>query len=364
MVSIQDIRKSNATFKSSEQAFGLVAVFVGATSGIGMGSLRQFAKNAKAPKIYILGRSKSAATPLLSEIKTLNPEGIYEFIETEISLIKNVDKACDEIKSKEKKVDLVFTSPGFLAFGGRKGFYRYFSTMLKTLTINIESEEGIDIPHALRYYSRLRFIYNLIPLLKASLLPRVISILAGGEESAIDIHDLEVKNYFTFIKAAENGTTQTTLAFEELAKTNPEITFIHKYPGFVNSGVIDRLLASAAGLYAIPAYVARWTMVPIANLFSMTVDEAGERVLFLATSSRFPASRTTETVGVPLPSGVNLADASVIKDGVSNGVYRLLANDGSAKESPVMVGYRQDRTDKLVWEETQAVWERALARSA
>ncbi|XMA12230.1 hypothetical protein WAI453_005021 [Rhynchosporium graminicola] len=347
MVSIQDIRKSNATFKSSEQAFGLVAVFVGATSGIGMGSLRQFAKNAKAPKIYILGRSKSAATPLLSEIKTLNPEGIYEFIETEISLIKNVDKACDEIKSKEKKVDLVFTSPGFLAFGGRK-----------------ESEEGIDIPHALRYYSRLRFIYNLIPLLKASLLPRVISILAGGEESAIDIHDLEVKNYFTFIKAAENGTTQTTLAFEELAKTNPEITFIHKYPGFVNSGVIDRLLASAAGLYAIPAYVARWTMVPIANLFSMTLDEAGERVLFLATSSRFPASRTTETVGVPLPSGVNLADASVIKDGVSNGVYRLLANDGSAKESPVMVGYRQDRTDKLVWEETQAVWERALARSA
>ncbi|CZS92859.1 uncharacterized protein RAG0_03365 [Rhynchosporium agropyri] len=287
MVSIQDIRKSNATFKSSKQAFGLVAVFVGATSGIGMGSLREFTKNAKAPKIYILGRSKSAATPLLSEIKKSNPEGIYEFIETEISLIKNVDKACDEIKSKEKKVDLVFTSPGVLAFGGRK-----------------ESEEGIDIPHALRYYSRLRFIYNLIPLLKASLLPRSISILAGGQESAIDIHDLEVKNYFTFIKAAENGTTQTTLAFEELAKTNPEITFIHKYPGFVNSGVIDRLLASAAGLYTIPAYVARWTMVPIANIFSMTVDEAGERILFLATSSRFPASRTTETVGVPLPSGI------------------------------------------------------------
>ncbi|KAL2067968.1 hypothetical protein VTL71DRAFT_16066 [Oculimacula yallundae] len=347
MVNIKDIRKSNAAFKSSNQASGLVAVFVGATSGIGMGSLRQFAKNAKAPKIYILGRSKSAASPLLNEIKTLNPEGIYEFIETEISLIKNVDKACDEIKSKETKVDLVFTSPGFLAFGGRQ-----------------ESEEGIDVPHALRYYSRLRFIYNLLPLLKASPLPRVISILAGGQEKAIDIHDLEVKNDFTFIKAAENGTTQTTLALEELAKTNPEITFIHKYPGFVNSGVIDRLLASASGLYALPATVARWCVVPVVNLFSTTIDEAGERVLFLATSERYPASKSREIAGVALPAGVNVAEASVVKNGVGNGVYRLLANDESAKESPVMVGYRHDGTDKLVWEETQASWERALARSA
>ncbi|KAH7321556.1 hypothetical protein BKA65DRAFT_512452 [Rhexocercosporidium sp. MPI-PUGE-AT-0058] len=346
MVSIKDIRKSNVTFKSSEQASDLVAVFVGATSGIGMGSLRQFAKNTKAPKIYILCRSKGAATPLLNEIKKLNPEGTYELIETEISLIKNVDKACDEIKSKEKKVDLVFVSPGYLAFGGRA-----------------ESEEGIDIPHALRYYSRLRFIYNLLPLLKASPLPRVISILAGGQESAIDITDLEVKNDFTFIKAAENGTTQTTLAFEELAKFNPTITFIHKYPGFVNSGVLDRLLASASGLYAIPAALGR-CLLPIVNLFSMTIDEAGERVLFLATSSRYPSSTIGGIAGVELPAGLKVAEASVTKDGVGNGVYRLGPNDESAKESPVLPGYRQDGVDKLVWEETQAVWERALARSA
>ena len=84
----------------------------------------------------------------------------------------------------------------------------------------------------------------------------MITILAGGQESAIDINDLEVKNDFTFIKAAENGTTQTTLALEELAKSNPTITFIHKYPGFVNSGVIDRLLATAPALHSSFAPVA------------------------------------------------------------------------------------------------------------
>lgn len=121
MVSIKDVRTSNETFKASSQASGLVAVFVGATSGIGMGSLKKFSKNASAPTVYVVGRSKKAATPLLDEIKASNPEGTFNFIETEISLIKNVDDACDEISSKEEKVDLIFTSPGYLAFEGRKG---------------------------------------------------------------------------------------------------------------------------------------------------------------------------------------------------------------------------------------------------
>lgn len=135
MVSIKDVRKSNAAFKASPQASGLVAVFVGATStGIGMGALKQFAKNARAPKVYILGRSKSAATPLLDEIKKSNPEGAFEFIETEISLMKNVDLACEKIMAQEQKVDLIWTSPGFLSFGGRVGMLNHLVVLRLSLT--------------------------------------------------------------------------------------------------------------------------------------------------------------------------------------------------------------------------------------
>ena len=124
MVNIKDVRASNAALKASKESSGLVAVFVGATSGIGMGTLKQFAKYANAPKAYILGRSKKAATPLLDEIKSSNPQGTFEFIETEISLIKNIDLACDDIKSKEKKVDILFLSPGYLTLEGRNGTYQ------------------------------------------------------------------------------------------------------------------------------------------------------------------------------------------------------------------------------------------------
>jgi len=123
MVNIKDVRKSNLAFKLSGHASGLVAIFVGATSGVGMGTLKQFAKYATAPKVYVIGRSKTGATPLLNELKALNPEATFAFIETEISLIKNVDLACDEIKSKEKKVDILFMSPGYLSFDGRQGVF-------------------------------------------------------------------------------------------------------------------------------------------------------------------------------------------------------------------------------------------------
>jgi hypothetical protein len=205
----------------------------------------------------------------------------------------------------------------------------------------------------------------LLPLLTESPLPRVISILAGGKEKAIDINDLEVRNDFNFAKAAANGTTQTTLAFEELAKSYPSVTFIHKYPGFVNTGVIGRFLGTVTGVLAIPATIAKWAVMPIVNWFSFTIDEAGERGLFLATSARYPPSKPkTEFVGVELPQGVEVANSSVNKDGLGDGVYRLGAVDDSEPDGNVLPAYRLDDVGKTVWEETEAVWDRAISRSA
>ena len=124
MVNIKDVRASNLTFKEAPFNNGLVAVFVGATSGIGMGTLKQFVKYANSPQVYILGRSERAAKGLLEELRTTNPNGNFDFIETEISLIKNVDIVCEKIKSKEKKVDLLFMTPGVLNLDSRKGVFQ------------------------------------------------------------------------------------------------------------------------------------------------------------------------------------------------------------------------------------------------
>lgn len=188
--------------------------------------------------------------------------------------------------------------------------------------------------------------------------------MAGGKERELDLNDLECKVNFSAIRAAGVGAAQTTLAFEELAKAHPKIAFIHKYPGFVNTGAAGKILNSVPGILAIPARLINWLILPILTYFFATTPEiAGERGLFLATSARFPPSKP-DAPGVALPNGVEVAKSTIVTDGRGNGVYTLDENDEATPDSSVMPGYRADGTGKIVWQETLAVWDRAIGRSA
>lgn len=109
------IQASNALIASSLSP-QLVAVFVGATSGIGATTLKAFAKHAGLARIYLVGRNQGAADDLLSECKALNPTAEYIFIQSDVSLIRNVDDACREIKKKESAVNILFQTQGVLSF--------------------------------------------------------------------------------------------------------------------------------------------------------------------------------------------------------------------------------------------------------
>jgi NAD(P)-dependent dehydrogenase (short-subunit alcohol dehydrogenase family) len=115
MVSLSTIRVSNSLISSSLPSH-LVAVFVGATSGIGETTLKQFAKHAHQPRAYFIGRSQPAADRILSECKALNPQGEYTFIKADVSLIRTVDDVCKQIAEKEKAVNILFLSQGIIDF--------------------------------------------------------------------------------------------------------------------------------------------------------------------------------------------------------------------------------------------------------
>lgn len=179
-------------------------------------------------------------------------------------------------------------------------------------------------------------------------------------ESEIDLQDLEIKNDFKAQKAMKYSTTQTTLAFEELARSNPSVTFIHKYPGFVNTGAVGRFMGSQKGFAAIPATFFRWFILPFVNLLATSVEEAGERGLFLATSVRYPPSEPkmgVEWTSV-LPKGVETA-----KDIEGTGVYILGPADDSKDITPALAALRAQGGSKIVWESALSVFERATGSS-
>jgi NAD(P)-dependent dehydrogenase (short-subunit alcohol dehydrogenase family) len=116
MVAIDAIRASNAALQDDHP--GLVALFIGATRGIGLATVKVLIKSLKAPIVYVVGRSESSFSSQLLELENLNPEASITFLETEVSLLRNIDWISKRVREKEKKLDLLFMSPGFLPVGG------------------------------------------------------------------------------------------------------------------------------------------------------------------------------------------------------------------------------------------------------
>jgi short-subunit dehydrogenase len=116
MVSLTEVSIANAKIATLLPP-GLVAVFVGGTSGIGEFTLKALAKRAVRPRIYIVGRSEEAAERIKKECAALNPRGEYIFIPKDVSLIGNVDELCREIASREKFINILVVSAGTLVMG-------------------------------------------------------------------------------------------------------------------------------------------------------------------------------------------------------------------------------------------------------
>ena len=111
MVTLDVVKASNATLRDELQP-GLVSVFIGGTSGIGEITLKLLAQKSIKPKIYIVGRSSEAAARIIAECKTLNPDGEYIFIQKSLLLLKAAQELCNEIKEREKHVNLLFLTIG------------------------------------------------------------------------------------------------------------------------------------------------------------------------------------------------------------------------------------------------------------
>ena len=111
------IIESNEMFASKHQE-GAVCVFIGATSGIGWGTLRRMATMLYSSTFYVLGRSEARFASKLDQLRDLGPTSKFVFVDTQISFISGIDTACERIISTEKRVDYLCMSSGGMPFGG------------------------------------------------------------------------------------------------------------------------------------------------------------------------------------------------------------------------------------------------------
>ncbi|KAK3647788.1 hypothetical protein LTR56_000687 [Elasticomyces elasticus] len=337
MVAYPKILASNAQISSS-LAPDLVAVFVGATSGIGEYSLRALVKHAVKPRIYFVGRSQDAATRIVADCREVNPEAELIFLKSDVSLIRNVDEVCREIAGKEKTINLICLSQGVM-----------YNTIV--------TDEGLRAPIALVHYSRVRFLVNLLPLVeRAKGLRRVLSIFAGGKEGPINMSDLRVDHGNNPLALRGHMAAMQTFALETLATRYPTVSFVHDFPGPVRSQIArDKNILN---------FVLRSVFAVVGPFIYIPNEESGERHVFIATSARYPAASTDDEAAVELADGVVISKGADGKLG--SGIYTTDAQCEASNSSvdAVLDKMRKEGVPQKAWEHTEAEFVRMVGSAA
>ena len=199
------------------------------------------------------------------------------------------------------------------------------------------------------YYSRMRIITKLLPLLLNSTIPaRVISVYAAGAEAKLFPEDLSLRDttHYSYSQARSHMVYFHTLFMETLAEQYPgKLSLIHIFPGLV--------LGPGFKNPELPLWfrvVWNWMFVPLFGRFLTVKPEAsGDRMLSLA-SSRYSPQPTDKSEGQEgLAIGTNGRPGS--------GVYALNWDGENNYKAKSYENINKDEMRKKVWDHTMKAFE-------
>ncbi|KAK7012643.1 hypothetical protein R3P38DRAFT_2549638 [Favolaschia claudopus] len=258
MPSLAAVKAFNSSFSIS---YVPVAVFIGGTSGVGRSMAEAFARYTRGnAQIVIAGRNQQAADEILASLPKPSSTGWrHEFVPCEASLMKNIAKFTTDIRQRFPRINYLVISSGYASLLGRN-----------------DTEEGIDVQLALRYYGRWKFVHELLPSLRAAHQAGEASsamlVLDPARGIPIDAHDFGLKRKYSGMTAMRVSCTYTDMALQEFALRDPAISFTHIHPGFVNTPLYDsshwamRLVRPLVRMTAIfPAVCAEYMLFALLN---------------------------------------------------------------------------------------------------
>lgn len=129
--------------------------------------------------------------------------------------------------------------------------------------------------------------------------------------------------------------TAMTLTLSRVASDNPEIDFIFNLPGLVPTEI------HAGSMF--DKWYGRWLF----SLVGVSVEDAGERSVFLMTSARFGGK------GVPLQSGATTL--LTMKKAESGGLFCVNSKLEGVQQEKVMSKLESQDAERKIWARLQEV---------
>ncbi|ORY03748.1 hypothetical protein BCR34DRAFT_605124 [Clohesyomyces aquaticus] len=323
----------------------LVVAIAGGTTGIGSYVARAFATTFKNHgsrlRVYIIGRNAERAETVLRFGRETSPGSDWRFVHaSDASLISDVDNVCHEITRQEAEAPF--------AGGPSRLDVLYMSQALSPMQESPTTEEGLDSQMSLLYYSRMRFIQNLSPLLTAAPnTAHAISIFAGSMEDSVKPGEMPIgvpsTETYGITAVRKHSVFMKTLFFEELAEKNAgQISFIHIYPGLVDGPVF---YSDVNPLW----FRILWRVLkPLVSWYVTSAKDCGDVMVYLATK-RYPAK-----------GAMSPGDEEKVIGGVAYSTQLELGGGayavGQRGDEPKHVSWakvRKSDTKKKVWDHTR-----------
>ncbi|KAL4176849.1 hypothetical protein KRP22_001789 [Phytophthora ramorum] len=192
------------------------ALIVGASAGIGLAVAHKVA-----PMVDKLTLCSRRCPPdLVASIQAKNPrlEVVYERLD--VSLLHEVRQFT--LRHQDTPFDWIVITAGILSLNGRT-----------------ETKEGLDVKMSTHYYGRFMLVHDLLEGLNRPGV-RVLNVLGAGRGGAPHLDDLDLKKTYSIKHCADATTLYSDLMAQALSEHAPNASFMHIYPGFVNTGLFNR----------------------------------------------------------------------------------------------------------------------------
>lgn len=198
----------------------------------------------------------------------------------------------------------------------------------------------------------MRAALQLLPLLREAT-PRggrVVSVLNPKLQKTIYTNDLPLNQpgNYGLSTAISHAAHMTSFFMEELARRNPgRLSLSHYFPGLVDTDLIKNS--------PVPGWVSfiwLWILRPLSWWRFVQPDECGQRILFMASSTRYPPREGRDAT---IDDAV--AETATGSDGkVGSGSYRVDWDGESFANTAALNTLHEEGIGQKIWDHTMSAF--------
>ncbi len=223
-------------------------LITGASSGLGLAVAKRAAQMESIT--ILLCRNKEKGENAIVEIKRESPNAPVELIICDLSSMKSIKRFIDEFKGKHSKLDILYNNAAVMK-------------QKRTIT-----EDGFEMMFQVNYLAPFIFMNTFLELLKNSSSPIIVNNGRPSYKLRLDMDDLQYSKNYSMYKSFFKTKLCLLFASLEFSRRHDGIPVTMIDPGPFKSNLVRDVPLMG------------W----IKNLFSHSVDQAAENILYHITS--------------------------------------------------------------------------------